>query len=79
MRKSRTLTPADAWADFYAWVRDQPFWRDIPAKEKLRIYEANAAYKGQRAHGLGEARIKAILEQYGGGRYVFRQFVEVLE
>lgn len=75
----RHLTPLDAWADFYEWVRRQPHWADVPRKEKLRVYEANAAYKGQRAHPLGYDRIKSILTQYGRGRYTFTEKVTINE
>lgn len=65
------LSPEKAWQDFYEWIRQQPKWADIKGKERLRIYEANAAAKGQRGHRLGPVRMKSIFDKYAPGRYEY--------
>lgn len=70
---STPMTPDQAWEDFYKWIRQQPEWSNIQGKERQRIYEANAAFKGQRKHPLGYSRIKDILSRYARDRYEFRE------
>ena len=71
----KTLTAAQAWEDFYDWIRQQPKWAEMENRERQRVYEANAAHKGQRAHNLGYARLKDILQTYAPGRYEFNETV----
>ena len=75
MEQKIIFTPLEAWHDFYKWVRQQPDWAGMERKERLRIYEANAAAKGQRAGALGYGRIRDILSRYAPGRYKFVETV----
>lgn len=73
----KEITPLDAWHDFYAWAKSQPFWADLPAKEKVRMYERNAAAKGQRRYMLRTETIRRILLKYAPDRYVFFEGVAI--
>lgn len=68
------LTPAEAWADFWQWIKQQPQWKDkdkISRNEKQALYKANRAAQGRDNYPLGIRRIERILNQYAEGRYTF--------
>ena len=65
------LTPAEAWADFWKWIKQQPQWKEISRNEKQALYKANRASEGRDIHQLGIRRIERILNQYAKGRYEF--------
>lgn len=71
----KTLTPLEAWADFYQWAKTQDFWKSLSKSEKHRLYDAQADSLGSRGQGLGSARIKNLLLKYAPGRYEFRESV----
>jgi hypothetical protein len=75
----RQLTPLEAWHDFYQWAKAQPFWADLEQDEKSRMYERNAAAKGQRKYPLRWETIKKTLTMYAPGRYRFLETVYLLE
>ena len=65
---TRTATEAEAWADFWAWIKTQSVWPEMTLKEKRYI---NRAEWDNRRGGLGPVRIRTILERYGNRRYTF--------
>lgn len=65
------LTPADAWQEFYIWIRLQPAWTDLPPKERKRIYDAQSDFMERRGKRLGVSRIRSLLEKYAHGVYEF--------
>lgn len=65
------LNPLDAWANFYADAKKRKLLPSLTEKEKRRIYEANAAAKGQREYPLGPDRIESILKEYAPGEYEY--------
>ncbi len=71
----KELSPLDAWHDFYAWARLQPFWGNLEEVEKARMYERNASAKGQRRYPLRAETIRRILTRYAPERYEFRERV----
>ena len=75
----KETTPLAAWADFYAWVRQQPKWRKMTKQERKRIYDADADSRGTRKQSLGVSRIRKILEEYAPDRYEFRDVVVIKE
>ena len=75
----KELTPLSAWHDFYAWAKLQPFWGDLDKEERDRMYERNAAAKGQRRYPLRAETIKRILVKYAPNRYRFEDRVILIE
>lgn len=75
----RELTPIQAWHDFYAWAMGQPFWAGLEPGERRRMYERNAAAKGQRKYPLRSETIKKILTTHASDRYRFEERVILLE
>lgn len=69
----RHLTPAEAWADFWTWIRQQPQWNTkaggISRNEKQALYKANRAATTGNPHPLGVRRIERILKEYAPDRY----------
>lgn len=68
----RKINPMEAWEDFYKWIRTRPEWRNLPAKERKAIYDAQSDYKGTRGKQLGAGRIRRLLNTYAPDRYEFR-------
>lgn len=66
------ITATEAWADFWAWIRLQESWSNIPRRNKQYLYKAEKAHREDR---LGSRRIERILTQYAPGRYEFREVV----
>lgn len=69
-----TLTPHQAWDDFYKWMQERRDAGDFGQIPK-QVQEAQYAYTGKRRYGLGEKRIRALLERYAPERYEFRTAV----
>ena len=65
------LTPLDAWNDFYSQAKKNKVLPTLPESERKRIYEANAAAKGQREYPLGPDRIVDILGKYAPDTYQY--------
>lgn len=69
------LTPIEAWADFWKWMR-QPEqaaeWAGLTRAEKQYLYKAEIHAKAGR---LGFERIHALLTKYAPARYEFRTAV----
>lgn len=72
---AKQFTPLEAWHDFYEWGKGQPFWDDIGPKGRAKMYERNAAAKGQRRYLLRSDTIKKILTTYAPDRYRFEEIV----
>ena len=70
----RMLTPAEAWHDFFAWIKTQENWADIPRTEKQYLYKADSDLAKCR---LGQKRIRGILRKYAPDRYEFVEGVVV--
>lgn len=68
----RQLTHAEAWEDFWKWVRTQERWKDIPRPQKQYMYKAAEAY---RKKSLGPDRIQKILTAHAPDRYTFETTV----
>ena len=68
------ITPLEAWADFWAFIKTTDSWHSIPRAEKQYLYKAQAA-AGQGK--LGYERIKHLLERYAPERYEFQAVVTV--
>jgi hypothetical protein len=73
---TRQVTEAEAWADFWTWIKMQPVWLEMTLQEKRYI---NRAAWDSRRGGLGPVRIRTILERYGNGRYTFTTAVIIKE
>ena len=65
------LTPAEAWADFLQHMEQRKNNGEISRIPK-DVQEGKYAAEGLRRHGLGEKRIKRLLEKYAPERYEFR-------
>lgn len=65
------LKPLDAWKNFYADAKKKKLLPALTEQEQKRIYEANAAAKGQRKYPLGPDRISDILGRYAPDEYEF--------
>ena len=69
------LTPIEAWADFWKWIRlpeQAAEWAGLTRAEKQYLYKANI-HAGVGV--LGERRIRALLTKYAPARYEFRTAV----
>lgn len=71
----RQLTPLEAWEDFYRWISERR--TRIPKEVQQAKYDRDNAGKpvpsGKRKAraGLGETRIRRLLEKYAPARYTF--------
>lgn len=71
------ITQAEAWQDFYTYIRQPGQWSNLTNAEKNRVIIADTDNKGKRAgrggrpRSLGFERLRRILEQYAPGRYRF--------
>lgn len=68
------ITPLEAWADFWVFIKSTESWHTIPRTEKQYLYKAQGAYVAGR---LGYDRIKHLLERYAPDRYKFEVVVTV--
>lgn len=72
------ITQAEAWQDFYTYIREPQRWAGLTDAEKNRIIVANTDNAGRRAgrggrpRSLGFDRLRRILEAYAPGRYRFQ-------
>lgn len=65
------LSPAQAWEDFYSWIRSEENkakWQSITRVEKQYLDKTNRAVMTGNA---GTAWVKKALEKYAPGRYKF--------
>lgn len=69
-----TMSPLEAWADFYKWMQSRRDAGDI-AQIPKDVQEAHYANTGRRKHPLGKRRIRALLTKYAPARYEFRTAV----
>jgi hypothetical protein len=79
MEHEKTLTPVEAWDNFWLWLRGQPKWQDLTREEKNELYKASRARKIGKPYNLGPARIRHLLDKHAPGRYEFREVVIVHE
>lgn len=68
------LTTAEAWEDFYTWMRGRKKQGDF-ARIPSDVQEANYAYLGRRTSKLGDTRIEHLLSKYAPDRYEFKSVV----
>ena len=61
------LTTQQAWADFYAWVKDSPQWKGMGADEKQKIKNTGQDVKKGNA---GPLRVGRAFTKYRPGVYV---------
>jgi hypothetical protein len=79
----RQVTPMEAWEDFYRWISEQS--KRIPKEVQQAKYDRDNAGKpivsGKRKFraGLGETRIRRLLEKYAPDRYQFSTTVIIKE
>lgn len=79
----KTLSPSEAWADFYAWIKAPERWQALSDSERNRLITADRDSKGERkrtsgsAYGLGIERLESILGQFAPGRYTFTHHTTV--
>lgn len=66
------MTHSEAWQDFFAWIKTQAEWKDIPRTEKQYFYKTEKSF---REGSLGNSRIEAVLGKYAPDRYEFRSVV----
>lgn len=69
------MTFSEAWADFYEWAKATGIFHGMPEKDRKKIYERNAAAKGQRKYPLSNEKIKETLQEFAPGRYEFKETV----
>ncbi len=68
----KTLTPSEAWTDFFNWIKTSEKWSDISRQDRQYMYVADSHFK----HGkLGAKRIQTILTKHAPERYEFRSVV----
>jgi len=72
----KQLTPEQAWADFWMWIKTQREWADIKRRPKQYLYKAAKDY---RENKLGQSRIKSLLTKYAKDRYRFEERVILIE
>lgn len=71
----KTLSAPEAWADFWAWIRQdeqQPIWSAISRRRKQYLHKAEIDHRAGR---LGYERIKNILLEHAPERYTFTEKV----
>jgi len=71
----KTLTPEQAWQDFWTWIKQQPRWSTISRKERQYLDKTNRAVLSGKA---GTARISAAFNEYAPGRYLGIVLFEVV-
>jgi len=82
-RMERQATPMEAWEDFYRWISEQS--KRIPKEVQQAKYDRDNAGKpivsGKRKFraGLGETRIRRLIEKYAPERYQFLTTVIIKE
>ena len=71
------MTFLEAWTDFYEWAKSTGIFHGMEERDRKRIYERNAAAKGQRKYPLSNELIKETLQEFAPGRYDFLEFVKL--
>lgn len=72
----RQIENAQAWPDFWNWIRRHENWQPLTRPQKHYLYKAQYAHNAGR---LGDKRIKSILEKYAEHRYTFKGVVIIHE
>jgi len=62
------LTPAEAWAIFWPWIKAHPDWRRISRSRRQYLDKTNRAVLNGDAKAI---RIKKILDEHAEGLFVF--------
>ena len=65
-----TMTPYQAWQDFYEWYHGSEGWRDLSEDNRQYLRKTN---RDVSAENCGVARIKTAIYKYAPGRYVFQE------
>lgn len=64
------ISPADAWADFWAFLKDSPQWAEISRSEKQYLDKTNRQVK---AGKVRNSRLMRVFEKYRPGHYEVRE------
>lgn len=72
----RQIENAQAWPDFWNWIRRPENWQPLTRPQKHYLYKAQYAHA---AGKLGIERTKSILEKHAPDRYEFRGVVIIHE
>ena len=72
---NKTMTPEEAWRDFWVWVKQQPEWANKSRKDRQYLDKTNRAVISGTA---GAERINNALQSHAPGRYVCRVVFEVV-
>ncbi len=76
------LTPQQAWRDFDEWISEPHRWQALKPADRNRIRVARHAADGKliragKVVGLGDRRLRALLEKYAPDRYTFEIYIRI--
>ena len=71
---TRTLTPPEAWQDFWEYVISHDVWKDIPRKERQYLYKTGKAMKQGK---VGARRLVSVFETYRPNHYILKENFEI--
>ena len=61
-------TPAEAWDDFWKWIKEQPQWAEANRAERQYLDKTNRQVKEGK---VGVRRLRRIFNDYAPGRYEY--------
>jgi len=80
----KQMTTAQAWADFFLWIKAPARWSELSHKQRNRLILADRDSRGVRRrpnggtpYSLGEGRMEKIFNEYAPGRYRFERHTVV--
>ena len=73
---SKTLTPPEAWANFWEFIRQPGMWANLERKERQYLYKTG---KQMQAGEVGAKRLVAIFETHRPGYYKLVEKFEIDE
>lgn len=67
---NNTMTPYQAWQDFYEWYHGSEAWHGLIEDNRQYLRKTN---RDVVTENCGVARIRRALDKYAQGRYVFQE------
>ena len=64
-----TLTPQEAWEDFWNYINKPDRWAELKKEQRDELHQANRAASGAHRAALGVKRMARIFDTYAPGRY----------
>lgn len=73
---SKTLTPPEAWANFWEFIRRPELWANLERKERQYLYKTG---RQMQTGEVGPRRLVAIFERHRPGYYKLTENFEIDE